>query len=252
MSPADAVPIALLLLFGAAVGIGGTLVGLAIRWNRQPSTPCRPRSHDFQESFSRTRRLRPPSGQRPAAWLAIRRRNPKEVQAALSLDHPTPCSWLEGLSGENGLFIAPAIRGWVLVTGSGMPDPAEDVDRCFRFLRELSRRLGHVQFFRADRVCHHHAWARVEAGRVLRAYAWAETTMWNQGEVTAEEAELGLKCFRYGEALPPAAWGPSEFLAANVAKVPALAGRWSLDPIELEERLLPPARGIAGRPSVRY
>jgi hypothetical protein len=156
------------------------------------------------------------------------------------------------LNCENRLFIAPPIRGWVLVTGSGVPDPADDVDRCFRFLRELGRKVGHVQFFHADRVLQHHAWARIDCGRVLRAYAWAGATLWNQGARSTTEAELGLKCFNYGEDLPPAKWGVSELLAANVEKVPLLAERWSLDPAELEVRMLSHACGIAGRPSVRY
>ena len=253
MSPADAVPVTLLLLFGVAIGIGGTIVWLAIRWNRhaagplklQPGRPARTARSEFHRRHLHF-------AKRPVVWLTIRSRNPLEVQAALALADPTPCSWIEGLNGENRLFIAPPIRGWVLVAGSGVPDPAEDVDRCFRFLRELSRKVGHVQFFHADRALHHHAWVRIESGRVLRAYAWAGATLWNQGARSTAEAELGLKCFSYGEDLPPAKWGISELLAANVEKVPLLAERWSLDPAELDVRMLPHARGIAGRPSVRY
>jgi hypothetical protein len=253
MSPADAVPIALLLLFGVALGIGGTIVWLAIRWNRQALGPLKLRSaRPARTARPEFRRRYLHFAKRPVVWLAIRSRNPLEVQAALALADPTPCSWTEGWHGENRLFIAPPIRGWVLVAGSGLPDPAEDVDCCFRLLRELSRKLGHVQFFHADRVLHHHAWARLEAGRVVRAYAWAGATLWNQGAKAAAETELGLKCFSYGEDLPRSKWGVSELLTANVEKVPLLAERWSLDPAELEARMLPPARGIAGRPSVRY
>src|SRR5436190_15353364 len=205
MSPADAVPVTLLLLFGVAIGIGGTIVWLAIRWNRhapgplqlQPGRPARTASSEFHRRYLHF-------AKRPVVWLTIRSRNPLEVQAALALADPTPCSWIEGLNGENRLFIAPPVRGWVLFAGSGVPHPAEDVDRCFRFLRELSRKLGHVQFFHADRVLQHHAWARIESGRVLRAYAWADATLWNQGARSTAEAELGLKCFGYGEDLPPA------------------------------------------------
>jgi len=249
MSLADEVPIMLLLLFGVAVGIGGTMVWLAVRWNRQKIKLTPLPTRIAQSEFHR-RHLR--FAKRPVVWLAIRSHNPLEVQAALALADPTPCSWSEGWNGENTLFIAPPIRGWVLVAGSAVPDPAEDIDRCFRFLRELSRKLGHVQFFHADRVLHHHGWARLEAGRVLRAYAWAGATLWHQGARTAAEAELGLKCFDYGEDLPPSKWGVSELLAANVEKVPSLAAQWSLDPAELELRMLPDSRGIAGRPSVRY
>lgn len=155
------------------------------------------------------------------------------------------------MAGENRLFIAPPVRGWVLVTGTALPDPAEDVDASFRFLRELSRKLGEVQFFCADRVLHHHAWARLEAGRVIRAYAWAGVTLWNQGVKTAAESALDLKALGYGEEAS-IGWGMPDFLASNVEKVPQLAARWSLDPAEVATRLPGHALGITGRPSARY
>ena len=73
-----------------------------------------------------------------------------------------------------------------------MPDPAVDVDACFRFVVDLSRKLGQVQFFSASRILHHHAWVRVEGGRVVRAYAWAGETLWSQGLRTPAEKELGM------------------------------------------------------------
>lgn len=250
MNLADAVPIVLLLLFGVAIGIGGTIVLLAWRWHRH--------SVSFLGSTGRADHRRVESlhlrslAKRPTIWLAIRSGDPAQVLNALSLNDPTPCSWNEGILGENKLFIAPPVRGWVLVVGTAVPDPADDVDACFRFLRELGRRLGHVQFFCADRVLHHHAWARIEAGRVVRAYAWAGLTLWDQGVKTTAESELGLKIFGYGEDVASARWGTTELLAANVEKVPLLAARWSLDPAEIVEHMPPHAQGIAGRPSVRY
>jgi len=246
MNPADAVPIALLLLFGVAIGIGGAIVWLAIRWNRQQAS-----LHSHRLRADGEPRPRRPILQRPILWLAIRSRDPASVLKALSLNEAAPCSWSDGLFGENRLFIAPPVRGWVLVTGSALPDPAEDVDASFRFLRELSRKLGEVQFFCADRVLHHHAWARLEAGRVVRAYAWAGATLWNQGVKTAAENALDMKALGYGEE-PSIRWGMPDFLAANAEKVPLLAARWSLDPAEIAARMPPHARGIAGRPSVRY
>src|ERR1700716_3515615 len=142
MNLADAVPIVLLLLFGVAVGIGGTMVWLALRWNRQTTMTftLRPCGAD-RTARPEFRRRHLHLAKRPFVWLAIRSRNPLEVQAALALYNPEPCRWTEAMNGENRLFIAPPIRGWVLVTGSALPDPADDVDRCFRFLRELSRKV---------------------------------------------------------------------------------------------------------------
>jgi len=248
MSPADTVPIALLLLFGVALGMGGAMVLLAIRWNRKNVSPQINTVVTNSGDWAETRRT---LVKRPVLWLAIRSRDPVRVLDALSLNDPTPCTWNEGLLGEERrLFIAPPVRGWVLVVGSAVPDPADDVDLCFRFLRELSSKLGEVQFFCADRVLHHHAWARLEAGRVNRAYAWAGTTLWNQGVKTAAEAALDLKSLAYGEEAL-IRWGMPDFLAANVEKVPQLAARWSVDPAEVATCLPADALGIAGRPPAR-
>lgn len=188
---------------------------------------------------------------RPASWIAVRSRSTQAVQAALGLSNPKPCTWLEGLARDQKLFISPPIQGWVLVAGSRVPDAGDDVDTTFRFLLELSRKLGHVQYFSANRILGHHAWARAEAGRVVRAYAWAGKTLWNQGVKTRAELELGLKCFQYLET-PDRAFGQSDVLATNTEKVPLLAARWSLDPAAVDERALEQARGIAGEPPRLY
>lgn len=189
--------------------------------------------------------------ERPPCWLAIRSRNPLAVQAALGLHNPKPCTWIEGLAGDQKLFIAPPVQGWILVIGCGLPDPGDDVDVCFRFIVGLSRKLGHVQYFCLNRVLGHHAWVRAESGRVLRGYAWAEKTLWNQGIKTAAELELGLKCFGYLES-PQHAFGQPDVVALNTERVPMLAARWSLDPAGIDDRLIEHVQGIAGEPSRRY
>lgn len=174
--------------------------------------------------------------QRPACWLAIRSATPERVRAALGLSRFAPCSWAEGMTGEHEFFISPRLNGWVIVTGSAIPTPDDDVDECFRFLVTLSRKLGHVQFFHAQRFLHHHAWARLDDGYVTRAYAWADGTVWNQGPQTLPEIELGLKCFDYDEPCP------RSVAARNADKVSRLAARWNFDPAAVDEG----AVGVAG------
>jgi hypothetical protein len=188
----------------------------------------------------------------PDRWLAVKSRSSFAVQSALGLHNPKPCSWVQGLAGEEKLFIAPPVRGWVLVLGSGLPDPAEDVDASFRFLLNLSRRLGQVQFFSISRVLHHHAWVKADSGRILRAYAWAGKTLWCQGEPSCAEQELELKCFDYLQSPEPPHFGQPDLAALNVERVPLLAARWSIDPGRIDARFLQMERGIAGEPSWRY
>lgn len=190
--------------------------------------------------------LQPIPAQRPGRWLAIRTRDTQAVQFALGLRNPQPCSWTEGLFTARKLFIAPPINGWTLVFGAGLPVPDDDVDVCYRFLRELSRKLGHVQFFQADSILQHHAWAQLEFGRVVRGYAWAGTTLWHQGVKTSAEIALGLNCFGYGETPGSDDWAMADHFVANVEKVPLLAQRWSLDPAEIDSRMLGLQPGIAG------
>jgi len=234
----------LLLLLGFLFGSGTVALLWMMAWRRQVRAKCFPvqRRLEFlplQFSYA----------PRPASWLAIRTPNPQAVRAALGLDHLTPCPWIEGLTGGHGLFIGAPVNGWVIVTGSGLPDPGNDADECFRFLTGLSRKLGHVQFFLAEQVLQHHAWVRVENGAVTRAYAWTGETVWNQGAKTAAEADLGMKCLSYGEQLNARSAAAAKWMAGNVAKVPLLAARWSLDPARINVRhLRKHADGIAGDP----
>jgi hypothetical protein len=183
--------------------------------------------------------------EQPCRWLAIRGEHLPPVQEALHLHHATPCSWAEGLveAHEDKLFIAPPIAGWILVVGSGLPDPSDDVDHCFHFLAELSRKLGVVQFFDVNRILNYHSWVWFEKGRVQRAYAWAEKTLWNQGAMTAAERELELRCYDYGNDF---LYIQREALAANLEKVAQLAARWSIDPGAIPEANWSAANGIVG------
>lgn len=170
-----------------------------------------------------------PSGSmpRPANWLAIRSTGPETVRATLK--------------DKDDFFISPQVNGWVIVTGPGLPNPSDDVDACFHFLTALSRELGHVQFFYAEKFSRHHAWARMDDGCVTRAYAWTGETAWNQGATTVAETETGMKCFNYGENSDAEFQATNENAAANVEKIPLLAARWSVDPAVLHH-----AGGISG------
>jgi hypothetical protein len=249
MNIGDVMPALLVLLFVSALSIGAGLVIFVLRLLRRNRDQ---RKFSHQISFDGFLPAQPTWVRRPPCWLAIKNRNVLAVQSSLGLHNPKPCSWSEGLAGEQKLFIAPPVKGWILVIGSGLPDPSEDVDACFRFLLDLSRKLGHVQFFSASQVLQQHAWVRLEAGRVLRAYAWAGKTIWKQGLRTAAELELGMKCLDYAQSVEGASFALSEVMAANADKVPLLAARWSLDPAEIDERFFEHERGIAGESSRRY
>ena len=188
---------------------------------------------------------------RPDCWLAVRSRNVHAVQSALALHDVRPCFWADGLADvtDQKLFISPPVSGWVLVMGSALPNPCDDEDACYRFLLPLSRKLGHVQLFSVSGVFNQHAWVQVEMGRVLRAYAWSGKTLWNQGERTPAEKELGLKCYDYAQSAANTPFGYRDPSCGNSDKVHLLAARWSIDPDEIDDQFLEHALGIVGEPT---
>ena len=234
----------MLIPFGVVLGIGGFFVFSA--WHQRR----RPRMLDEEHEFSTPAKsgFRSSLFERPARWLAVKCNNPQVVQAALNLQHAVPCSWEDGLVESRGgkIFVSRPVAGWVIVVGPGLPEPSDDVDLCYGFLRDLSRKLGNVQFYSVNRVLNHHAWALLEDGVVYRAYAWAGETLWNEGFVTAAERELGMVCFDYG--CPVNVYTSRDALANDTEKVNPLAGRWSIDPAAIPHANWR-TRGIVGEVS---
>jgi hypothetical protein len=136
--------------------------------------------------------------------------------------------------------------------GSALPNPCDDEDVAFRFLLQLSRKLGHVQFFSAGGIFNQHAWVRVDTGHVYRAYAWSGKTLWNQGELTDAEKDLGMKCYDYWQSPSGSFFNRSDSGAANADKVHLLAARWSLDPDEIDDQFIEHALGIVGEPGLPF
>ena len=228
------IPVLLLALLVFSIGTGLVLLGwmLALRRREMLSEKILSPKSFFSPDQ--------PLNHRPNCWLAIRTVSPEAVKHALGLNHAMPCSWAEGLSGSREFFISPRLNGWIIVTGIGLPHPGDDVDATFLFLTALSRKLGHVQFFHADRFLQHHAWARLDHGCVTRAFAWTGETVWDQGNPTLPEIETGLNLPGYGETATEAS------VRKNLAKLPQLAARWSLDPAEVKLKSPRESIGLAG------
>jgi hypothetical protein len=183
----------------------------------------------------------------PSRWLAVRSQNPQAIQAALVVQHPRACSWSDALATpfEPRLFISPPVNGWIVIMGCDLPDPADDVDECYKFLADLSRKLGEVQLFSRNRAVSHHGWARLSDGKVMRAYAWAGETLWNQGALTDAERELKMRCLTYTESSDVLGLAERELLALNTDRVVRLAASWSIDPTAVQGADLE-SKGIAG------
>lgn len=187
-----------------------------------------------------TARRRPAPFQMPTRWLAVRSTNTTAVTEACGSKESAPAVWSESLSRarERTIFVSGPVDGWTLLIGAGLPDPSVDADRLYHFLRRVSGAVGEAHFFSSDRVLNFHAWARLDDGRVTRAYAWAGDTLWNEGRMTLEERELGLICRAYGETPEPVRYGEAPPEMHNTERVILLARRWSIDPLAATEVLL--------------
>ena len=238
-SPGDILPLVLLLLITTMIsGIVCMFSVLYYLRNR--------RSAGFAESDRSSSSYYSPSDKlvpgfvfdRPRCWLAIRSRNMGFVQEALGLENANACSWMEGLSeaaSDNRFFVSPPIRGWILVFGSHLPRPSDDIDHCFCFLTTLSQALGEVQFFCGDSVTDEHGWARLVNGKVVRGYAWFRETLWNQGCFSDAERKAGVKTYDYGDAPDPLGARGQEHFWGNTERLYPLAGHWSVDPSQVSQ-----------------
>jgi len=237
----------LILVLSLALVLGLVTLLMALHFLRS-SRLERQREFEHNRLLSRERRFQSAILSVPSRWLAVRSEDPHAVQSALGLLKARRCSWEEGLSAahEQKLFISPPVDGWILVMGFSLPEPAHDVDKCFHFIVALSRKLGRVQFFSANRAAHHHAWVEADQGRIQRAYAWAGQTLWNQGRMTKAEIDLRLHCCGYGEVPEQIAFAQVNSFARNTERVPLLASRWSVDPGSISARTSREAQGIAG------
>lgn len=183
----------------------------------------------------------------PSRWMAVKSKNLDALEEVLGLRNAKRVPWGSGSLNltHQTLLISPPIDGWLLIVGPGLPDPSKDVDECYRFVLKVSRAIGHVQFFSLNRPLQHHAWVRAEGASIIRAYAWAGETVWNQGAMTHAERHLGMRCLSYGEIVEFDPHG-SQATETNLERLFKLAALWSLDPSSLDQRRLSRADGICG------
>lgn len=174
------------------------------------------------------------------AWYAVKTPNHQSVVDNLKLFKPYPAGWVQGLkAGDQGLvFVTPSVNGWTFIVGVAVTflgKPPEE-EPCLALLKTLSEKFGEAQYFSTHRTSEVFAWARAEKGQVVRAYAFngdEGQALWDVGAKSKEETALG---FNFGEMSSP-----------ERKSVTDLAGRWSVDPTQLDKVKTPPAAGIAGK-----
>ncbi|WP_286256846.1 hypothetical protein [Streptomyces graminofaciens] len=189
------------------------------------------------------------------SWLAVPGGDSEQVADALGLLTRVTMDWEAGTQAayRRGVFVASPVDGWTLAHGRvHLPVGVEDSGpSLLSWLRSLGQRLGDFQYFRTDRICEYHAWARVEAGQVVRAYCYDGDVPLRLGEPTEIERQLGVGI--RGAEEGRASWNESDWddwYAAMPSErhVMAIARHWGICPLDIPEA--PPAGdGIYGIPA---
>jgi hypothetical protein len=162
-------------------------------------------------------------------WFAVRSSDPRNIARELGLERIRTSNWEEGLKAamrSGSVFVTPEISGWSLIVGNQLPSGPQE--ECLALLADLSRAFDEAQYFGTEDVTEFHAWAKASNGRLRRAYAFSGeqgAVLWDRGEVTEEEKDLGLHF-------------PEATILSNSpdsSSVFQIAARWSLDPTRLDE-----------------
>ena len=164
------------------------------------------------------------------------------------LNQPTPCSWRKDDRRARNFSSARRVNGWIIVTGSGLPNPTLRRGRVFSVSSpESAGGSARCNCSTPTGFCIITPGRALEDGCVTRAYAWAGETIWNQGAKTLAEIESSMKCSATARTRTRDSWAAVEWTAANVEKVPQLAARWSLDPARVERTRPEPRQRHRGR-----
>ncbi|MER6351217.1 hypothetical protein ABT186_05040 [Streptomyces sp. NPDC001634] len=192
------------------------------------------------------------------SWLAVQDAAPEEVADALGLQHRRIVDWTGGTSAayRQGVFVARPVPDWTIAHGRIHLTPGTDATdpRFPTWLQTLSTHLGDVQYFATDRIGDCHAWAKVESGRLTRAYCYigerGEVPL-HVGEPTDVEMELGVGQRRLEDGWQD--WQDPEWDAWSAAMpredhVMRIARDWSICPLDIPDGAVS-APGIYGFPS---
>ncbi|MFI0966285.1 hypothetical protein ACH4S8_33555 [Streptomyces sp. NPDC021080] len=191
------------------------------------------------------------------SWLAVPGASSGDVADALGLVGRVAMDWEAGTEAayRRGVFVASPVDGWTLAHGRIHLDASHEGGgpAILSWLGSLGGRFGDLQYFRTDRIGDYHAWARVEAGRVVRAYCYDGMTgdvPLRLGEPTGIERRLGagLRGLEEGrENWSEADWDDWHAAMPNEQQVMAIARNWGICPLEIPDEAIV-GDGIHGFP----
>jgi len=197
------------------------------------------------------------------AWLAIRTRDTDRVIERLGLTETFASNWNNGIgtiyaedADDRMVFVSPPVNGWTFVAGLALPQPLGKsfADKTTPLLLELGRQFIEVQYYLAYPDLDAFAWARVVDGKLVRAYAINDVgVVWNKGKPSKDEKMLGIKLYEVRGVKKTENDAAGELLLYPTEQhIMKLAGKWSLDPAELEGLVAVPGLGTLGTPPLHW
>lgn len=166
------------------------------------------------------------------SWLCVRAQDPQEVAGILGLKNPQIANWESGYKalGQGKVFVSPAISGYVLVIGYERNDIGDLLEEPLELAR-LGKLFPQVQYYASHRVVDYATWAKLEDGKMIRAYGWCGDqgeVLRNEGTVTPEEQQIGM-----GNPLtdPLGTEDWDAFDVPDEETVIELAALWGIDPL---------------------
>lgn len=187
-------------------------------------------------------------------WYAVKTDDKSRLAEIFDLKNIYDCNWKIGIEKayKGAVFITPTIDNWTLAVGWGLPydDGENGIEKVKNVLRILSREFGEAQFFCTHRITEYHCWMKATSGNVVRTYCYvgenAENTM-VEGYPTEFEQTLNLVNTLSEEAKNEEYFENKDITWPDEDIVMQIAGHWSIDPTQLEQRQdIKPGLGLVG------
>ncbi|WP_433447651.1 hypothetical protein ACQPXS_05990 [Streptomyces sp. CA-142005] len=193
------------------------------------------------------------------SWLGVRGATVAEVADALALGGRREVGWTEGTEAayREGVYVAGPVDGWTLAHGRVdlTPGRGPEGPDFPDWLLALAARLGDLQFFCTDRVGDCHAWAKVEEGRLVRAYCYHGAhgdVPFHLGEPTPVEREsgVGTRWLEDGwEEWEESDWDEWHAAMPNEQDVMTIARDWGICPLDIPDDDALAGPGVHGFPA---
>lgn len=135
-------------------------------------------------------------------------------------------------------FITPPVDGWSFIVSTALPlaENQQKIEEIKLILTNLSAIFGQAQYFGTYRVVGYDSWMRAETGVISRAYSFIDgENIIVEGEPTVIEKKYNLVNTFQND-------GWEGFDLPDESMTMEIAGSWSINPQDLEERTAPSPR----------